>query len=96
MAINWTNVTGPSDLMALPNYTTGGWFWMAMNFMVFFIMTALLMGFGIERAIITSSLISLIMAVILVYMNLVAWTWCLFFLGVLIFTFIYIIWAKQD
>ncbi len=96
MAINWTNVTGPSDLMALPNVNTGGWFWVGMLYMTWFILTALLMGFGIERAIITSSMISLIMAVILVYMDLIAWTWCLFFLGVLLFMFIYIMWAKSN
>lgn len=96
MAINWSNVTSPIDLMALPNVNTGGWFWVGMLYMVWFILTAILMSFGIERAIITSSMISLIMAVILVYMNLVSWTWCLFFLGTLLFMFIYIMWAKSD
>lgn len=96
MAINWSEVIRPTDLMGLPNTNTGGWFWVGMLYMVWFILNAILMTFGVERAIITSSLISLIMAVILVYMDLIAWTYCLFFLGVLIFMFIYIMWAKPD
>ncbi len=96
MGINWTNVTGPSQLMSLPNQTTGGWFWLGMLYMVWFILMMILSGFGIERSIITSSLICLIMSVLLTYMNLISWTWSLFFLGVLLFMFLYIMWAKPN
>ena len=96
MVINWTNVTGPSDLIALPNATTGGWFWLGMLYMVWFILMMILSGFGIERSIITSSLICLIMSVLLTYMNLISWTWCLFFLGVLLFMFLYIMWVNPN
>jgi len=94
--VNWTSITSPSDLLDIPNINTGNWFWLGMLYMIWFILMTLLSGYGIEKAIITSSMICLIVGMLLAYMNLIAWTWCLFFVGVLIFVFIYIMWSRRE
>ena len=94
--VNWSAITTPQDLLGIPNTNTGGWFWLSMLYMIWFILMFILSAFGIERAIISSSMVCLIVGMLLSYMNLIAWQWCLFFVGVMIFMFLYIMWARRE
>ena len=96
MVVNWTNVTQPQHLLALPNVNTGGNFWLGMLFMMWFILIAMFVSYGIEIAILGASFIALIIGILLAYMGLMAWTYCLIFAGVIIFTMLYIMWAKKS
>ena len=93
--VNWSAVTSASDLLALPNQNTGGGFWLGMLFMVFFILILLFANFGVEIAIVTSAFICLIMGIFLVYMNLMAWSYCLIFAGIIALAILYIMWTKK-
>ena len=83
---------------ALPisNTNSNGWFWLGMLFLIFIVLLVTLSNFGIEVAILSSSLIALILGVFLVYMNLIAWSWVLFFLALILITFTYIIYVKRN
>lgn len=95
MSVNWTNVTTPGDLLAVPNTNTGGNFWLAIIFMVWVVLIIAFLGIGFEGAILVASFIALVASLFLVYMNLVAWQWSLFFLGFIIFMILYIVWSSS-
>jgi len=95
MSINWSNVTSPERLLAVPNLNTGGWFWTACVYMVWIVLLLAFLGFNFEIAVLTSSFIALIASIILVYAGLMAWEHCLFFGGAILFMIIYIAWSNS-
>jgi len=95
MAINWTNTTTPYQLLAGANYNTGGFFWLGMLFMVFFVMIMLFIRRGINIAMTTSAFICLVIGIFFTYMNLMAWSYTLIFAGVTIMNMIYIMWNRK-
>jgi hypothetical protein len=95
MAINWSNVTDFGDLPSQANNATNGTFWPGMLYMVFVILFLILIGYGFEVAILVSSFIAMILALLLVYSGLVAWTHVLAFVGIILFVFLYIIWSGR-
>lgn len=98
MAINWTNVTSVNEILETPNAVTGGWFWLGMLFMIFSIFLIVLLSRETkpEIAVLSSGFIGLIGAIFLSYMSLIAWTWTLFFVGLLLATFLYTIWSATN
>ena len=88
-------MTGIGAMLKIPNTVTGGWFWLGMQILIFVVLTINLLGFGFETAILTAAFISLISGMLLVYMELLSWQWLMFFLGIIIFIFIYIIWNNR-
>lgn len=94
-AINWTNVTDFGQLPAQANNASGGSFWMGMFYMIWVILILLFIGFGFEAAIIVSSFLTLVIGILLVYADLMAWQHLLTILGVLLFMFLYIIWSSK-
>jgi len=93
--INWSNITDFGQVPAAANTVSGGSFWVGMLFMMWIILMMILIGFGFEVAIITSSFIFLIISLLMVYAGLVAWEWSLTFVGILLFMFLYIIWTSN-
>lgn len=95
MSINWSNITSPERFLAVPNTNTGGNFWTACLFMVWFILLLAFLNFNVEVAILSSSFIVLIASILLAYAGLVAWWVCLFFAGVILFMILYIVWSNS-
>jgi hypothetical protein len=95
MVVNWTNVTTPEQMLAIPNSTTNGAFWLTVTFLIWVVLNIVFQSFGFEVALLASSFIALVIALFLSYMGLVAFGWVLFFLGILLFTIIYIIWSSN-
>ena len=95
MVINWANTTTPAQLLASPNYNTGGWFWLGMLFMVFFVMILLFMKRGINVALMTSAFVCLILGIFLTYMNVLDFSYVLVFAGIIVINIIYIMWGKK-
>lgn len=93
MGINWTNVTGMDQIPALANTSTGGYFWTGILYMLWIILLLVLIGYGFEVAVLTSAFIGLILAIILVYSELIAWYHVVTFSGIILFIFLYIIWS---
>lgn len=96
MAVNWTNVTSWSDVLATPNTNSGGWFWMLILYGTFIVSTLLLSWSGFEASLLVSSFIGLIFGLMLVYGDVVAWQWLLPFVGIIIFLMLYISWNRRN
>lgn len=89
--VDWTNVTTPSNLLAVPNSSTGGWFWTTMLYTAVIIMIMSFIQFGLEVALLVSLFIGILLGMFLFYLGLISGTW----LGVLVaselFVVIYVI-----
>lgn len=94
-AVNWTNMTSLAELPAAANTASGGSFWVGMLYMLWLILLLLIINYGLEVALLTSSFLAMIIGFLLVYMGLVAWQWVLPFVGVMLFMFLYITWTNQ-
>ena len=92
---HFENATNLKDLLAIPNATTGGFFWIGMLFMMWGIIVMALLNFGFEAAMLTASFVILIAGLFLVYLELVSWTWLMTFLGIILFMIFYMVWQKN-
>jgi len=95
MTNHFENATNLKDLLAIPNATTGGFFWIGMLFMMWGIIVMALLNFGFEAAMLTASFVILIAGLFLVYLELVSWTWLMTFLGIILFMIFYMVWQKN-
>lgn len=93
--INWSNVTDLSTLPSLANTGTEGSFWVVILYMIWIILMLAIMVYGFEVSMLVSSFIALILGLLLVYAGLIAWTWILPFLAIIILLFLYITWNKN-
>jgi hypothetical protein len=94
-AINWSNITDFGQIPAQANVATDGSFWVGMLYMIWIILIMLTLSWGFEVAIIVSSFVGLVLGLLLVYADLIAWSWVLVFVAVLVFMFLYIIWSSK-
>jgi len=92
---HFQNATNLKDLLAIPNATTGGMFWIGMLFMMWGIIVMAMIAFGFETAMLTASFVILIAGLFLVYLELVSWTWLMTFLGIILFMIFYMVWQKN-
>lgn len=95
VAVNWTNMTSLAELPAAANTVSGGGFWVGILYMLWLILLLLIINYGLEVALLTSSFLAMIIGLLLVYTGLVAWQWILPFVGVMLFMFLYITWTNQ-
>jgi sterol desaturase/sphingolipid hydroxylase (fatty acid hydroxylase superfamily) len=91
--INWSAVTTPLQLIAIPAQVTP-WFWTMMMFALFTIIVISLIGNGIEIAVLIASMISFIASVFLLIMGGMSWMWTLSFLCILFIDIGYIYWSS--
>ena len=96
MAANWSSVNNISGMMQVANTESGGYFWVSMLFMIWAILLISMMGFGIEVALLGASFAAVMIGFIMVYMGLVGWSWLLMYIGVLLATFLWIIYNQRD
>jgi len=96
MATNWTNVTDWKGALAVANDNTGGWYWAAILFMIFIVSFISMLGFGVEASLLGAAFSSLMIGILLVYLGLVGWTWVAISVGVLITTFLWIMYSRND
>ena len=93
---NWSGVDTPKEFLAMPNTSTGGWFWAGMDFMVFLILfITLSTGFGWEAGLLASGFVGLLISIFLAYLELVSFWVVGVFIGLLLLMFIYIIWGNK-
>ena len=92
--VNWTNVTTPADLLKIPNTNTSGSFWVTALYAFWVILLIVFSGFGFEVAILISSFLALVLAIFLLYMELIHIGFMLFFVGILLFYIFYIVWSS--
>lgn len=89
------NVTDLKSMFEQVNSSVSyGWF--ALLFMMFVILAVSLIGFGVETAILTSAFISFVLALFLIYLGYISWTWGLMYLGLILGVIIWIIYHSPD
>jgi len=93
VSVNWSNFTDFGDLPSLANTTSNGTFWAGMLYMMWIILIMMLSFYGFELAILVASFLGLIIAILLVYADLIAWYHALVFVGTILFMFLYIIYS---
>ena len=93
---NWTGVDTPEEFLAMPNESTGGYFWAGIDLMVFLIIfITLSMQFGWEAGLLAGAFVGILMSIFLVYLGLLSF-WILGgFIAVIILMFIYVIWSNR-
>lgn len=90
------NMTDISSMMQIPNSQTGGWFWLAMHFMLFIIATITMSATGsITIALLSAGFLALISGLFAVYLGLFAWKWLLFYVGLLLVLLFYNAWNNK-
>lgn len=95
MAINWSNVTDFGQIPGEANTASGGSFWLGMFYMIWVILIFLFVGYGFEVAIIVASFLTIIIGLLLVYADLMAWQHLISVVAVELFMFLYIIWSSS-
>jgi len=95
MAVNWTNVTTWNDMLVTANTNSESWFWTFIMYGVFIVCLLIFSTWGFEVGLLVASFIGLLLGIFLVYADLVAWTWTLTFVGIILFTFLYIAWSSK-
>lgn len=93
--INWSNMTDLGSLPAQANIASNGTFWTGILYMLWIIMIMILLGWGFEIAMLASTFIFLIIALLLAYAELIAWANVLVFVGVILFMFLYIHYSSK-
>ena len=93
--INWSNITDMANLPAAANTATGGSFWVGMLYMIWIILLLLLVIYGFETAILTSSFLALILGLLLVFSGLVSWVAVMPFIAIIIIIFLYITYQRN-
>lgn len=93
--INFTNMTDFTSVPAAANEPTGGAFWITILFMLFVVFFLINLANGFEVALIVSSFLSLILGVLMAFQTppLIDWRYCMVFVALLIFSFLYIAWT---
>ena len=95
MALNWSNVTTAGAFAQTANTTTGGWFWTGMLWMIYAILLISMLPMGFIPAILGSAFACLMIGMIMVYIGIVSWTWVVMFAGILVGTFIWIMYEQR-
>jgi hypothetical protein len=93
--VNWTNFTDFGDLPSLANTASNGIFWSGMLYMLWIIILLILIAYGFEVALMVSSFIALIIGLLLVYSDLIAWYHCITFVGIILFVVLYNSWGRK-
>ena len=95
MAVNWSNVTTWTEVLQTANTNSGSWFWTLILYGIWIVVLLLFSTWGFEVAMLGASFLALILGLFLVYAGLVAWTWLLTFVGLILIMFLYIVWSKK-
>ena len=89
------NVTTLKGMLNIPNLTTSGFAWIGLLVMMEAIMVIAFLPWGIISAVFSSAFIVLIAGMFLVYLELISWTWLMFFLAQILFLIIYVTWQER-
>ena len=94
--VNWSAITSPEDLLAIPNSNTGGAFWNLTLWLIWIVLfVATIFNSNVEVALLVASFFGIIAGLALASMGLIAWENVLMFVGMLIFTILYIVWSSH-
>lgn len=84
------------EFLGLANTATSGHFWTAILLMLFLVLLVTFLAFMLpEGAILVASFISLLLAIMLRYMDLIPFTYVGIFIGIIIVMVMYIIYSNR-
>jgi Zn-dependent protease with chaperone function len=92
---NWSAITTFEQILSEANKQAP--FWTGILLMIWAVFVITFLPFGYLTAILSGSFLALITGIFLVYMDLVAWSWVLIILGVIVATIFYqLIFGKKE
>jgi len=95
--MNWTTITDPAQLLAVPNQQTGGWFWQAMLITLFIIVFITLIRYGWQVSALTAAFVGLVSSIFLYYGGLVSFGWSvLLFIAIILILVPIIYWSSPS
>ena len=93
---NFSALTGFQDILGVANTNTGGYFWTAMNAMIFLIILITLGGsVGFEAGLLTAAFIAFIVQFLLIYLGLSSVHYMGFYIAIILGMIIYLIWRNK-
>ena len=93
---NYSAMNNFGDFLAIANTNTGGYFWTAMNAMIFLIILITLGGsVGFEAGALTGSFIALVIQVLLIYLGLSGVKFAGIYIAIILGMIIYLIWRNK-
>lgn len=94
---NFSNLTTFAGFLAEANNQTSGWFWGAMNLLVFLVLfITLTAGFGWESAFLSAGFVSIILSVFLMYLGLQSMMIGGMIIGGILLLFIFLMWSNRN
>ena len=98
--MNYTNinfsVSNPSELLQLANNQTAGYFWTGILFMIFLVFVITFSSMMVpEAALLAAAFIGFLISLLLVYLELISFTYVGVFIGLTIILIMYIIWSNR-
>ena len=97
VASNFSNVTTFTGFLAEANVQTSGWFWSAINIMVFLVMfiTVASSPAGWEAGILSAGFVTIILSLFLTYLGLQSIWITGVMIGLILLVFIYTMWRNK-
>lgn len=93
---DFQNVTTFKQILSVANYHTSGYAYLGILVMLFAIFLINLLPFGIEIALLSSSFVTFVIGIFLVYLDLLAVQWLYYFIGLMLAVMIYIVWTTRS
>ena len=94
---NFSNVSTFAGFLAEANNQTSGWFWSGMNLMIFLVLfITLTFSFGWEAALFSAGYVCIIVSVLLVFLGLQSMFVTSIIIGIMLITFIIMMWSKNN
>jgi len=93
---NFEGINTLKGLLNVPNLVTKGYAWVGLLFMMHIILLMGFLPFGFIPALLSSAFIMLITGMFLVYLNLISWSWLMFFLGEILIMILYVTWQERS
>ena len=94
--LNLSAMNNMNDFMQIANTNSSGYFWTGMAYMLWFVLFMVLLPFGFEASLMTSSFIALLPALALLYLDLMSWKWFVAFPAMILFTIIWMMWGRRE
>lgn len=95
--VNESALNNFTDIIQATNTAGGGYLYIMINFLIFFIILITLSSmFTWEAGLLTAGFIGFLISFLFLYMGVLSWHFVGMFVGIILFTVMYIAWANRN
>jgi hypothetical protein len=91
---NWSSINNATAFLNVPNQNSGGFFWVAVLYMIVGALFLAFLNFGFEVAIMVALFIGIILGTLLLYLDLISIVNLGVLIGLELFVFIYLMFSS--